>query len=58
MKLLILKLIANFKIKEIKLDETITQNRILIDEIRKKNSELYSIKEEVKKYIKDILLYI
>ena len=50
--------IANFRNKEIKLDETVKQNRILIDEIRKRNSELYRIKEEVKKYVKDILLFI
>ena len=50
--------ISNFKNKEIKLEEAIRQNRVLIDEIRKKNYELYSIKEEVKKYIRDILSYI
>ena len=50
--------IDNFKNKEIKLEEAIKHNRILMDVIRKKNTELYSIKEEVKKYIKDILLYI
>ena len=50
--------IINFRNKEIKLDEAIKQNRVLIDEIRKRNSELHSIKEEVKKYIRDILAYI
>ena len=50
--------IANFRNKELKLNETIKQNRILIDEIRKRNSELHGIKDEVKKYVKDILLFI
>ena len=50
--------IANFRSKELKLDETVRQNRILIDEIRKRNSELHGIKDEVKKYVKDILMFI
>ena len=50
--------IINFKNKEIKLEEAIRQNRVLIDEIRKKNSEQHNIRQEAKKYIKDILSYI
>ena len=50
--------IINFRNKEIKLDEAIRQNRVLIDEIRKKNSEQHNIRQEAKKYIKDILSYI
>ena len=49
---------SNFRMKEIKLDEAIKQNRVLIEEIKKRSSELRGTKDEVKKYIKDIILYI
>ena len=49
---------ASFRMKEIKLEETIKNNRILIEEIRKRKSELNSLKDEAKKYIKEIILYI
>ena len=50
--------LKNFRLKEIKLDEAIKQNKVLYDEIKKVKSELYSIKDEVKKYMKDILAFI
>lgn len=50
--------ISNFRMKEIKLDEAIKQNRVLIEEIKKRGSELRGTKDEAKKYIKDIILYI
>ena len=43
--------------KMVKLEETIKNNRILIEEIRKRKSELNSLKDEAKKYIKEIILY-
>ena len=49
---------SNFRMKEIKLDETIRENRYLFDEIKKRSSELKGTKDEVKKYIKDIMLFI
>lgn len=49
---------SNFRMKELKLDETIKQNRVLIDEIKKINSDLRSTKDEVRKYIKEIQLFI
>lgn len=48
----------NFRKKEIKLEEKIKQNKILVDEIKKINSELRGTKDEARKYIKDIILYI
>ena len=50
--------ITNFRMKEIQLDEAIRQNRVYIDEIKKRNSELHGTRDEVKKYVKDIILYI
>ena len=52
------KEINNFRLKEIKLDEAIKKNKSLYDDMRKIKSELYATKDEVKKYIKDIILFI
>lgn len=48
----------NFRKKEMKLDEEIKKNRVLVDEIKKINSELHGTRDEVRKYIKDIIIYI
>ena len=42
----------NFRRKEVKLEEKIKQNKILVDEIKKINSELRGTKDEARKYIK------
>ena len=47
----------SFREKEIQLEESIKQNKIIFDQLKKCSSELHGTKDEIDKNIKDIVLY-